>query len=151
MTANKSFEQLAALTIVEIDHFNTIFAQPVEPPGESSALAHYKRADAKLPYQATAIPARRKSGYHYQLAVAALATTAAKGVSLAVDARITLLDPPIAPSAQQFAFARKKRRADWDASLRKTQASFLDCNGEHFFVSIHKNNLNQRGGGLANR
>src|SRR5579862_4286735 len=113
MTANESFEQLAALTIVEIDHFDAVFAQPVEPACESAALAHHKRANAKLPYQAAAVPAWRQSGHHHQIAVAALATGAAKGVGFAVDARVTLLDPPIAPSAQQVAFARKKRRADW--------------------------------------
>ena len=147
MHRNKSSQHFAALAIVEIDHLDTVFAR--RPGSAVAALAHHERADPKLANQAAAIPARRKSGHHHQVAVAALSSRAAKGVRLAVNTWIALLNPPVAPAAQHFALTRKQRRADWNAPLGETLPRLFDRYCEHFFVRDHKTKLNQRGVGLA--
>src|SRR5579863_8950401 len=70
MRGDEAFHQSAALGAVEIDHFRSVLAQPVETSRKGSALAHHQRANAELAHQSAAIPAGSKRGDHYQVAIA---------------------------------------------------------------------------------
>src|SRR5690348_6630572 len=98
MRSNKLLQQFAAFAAVEIDDINAILAEPSDPAREGAALAHDHHTDAKLPHQPAAVPARSERGDHHQIAIASLASGAAKGVRLPVDARVALLHAAI-PSA----------------------------------------------------
>src|SRR5487761_2238544 len=96
MTGNEGLEQFAALVAVEVDDVDTVFAQPIDATGEGAAFTDDQGADVKLAHEAAAVPAGGEGGDHHQVAIAALAAGAAKGVGLAVDAGIALLHAAIA-------------------------------------------------------
>src|SRR5580692_8254257 len=145
MRGDITLEQFPALAVVEIDHFHAVFAQPVDPPGESTAFAHHDRTNTELPHQAAAIPAGSESGHHHQVAIAALTAGAAKGIRLSVNAGIALLHAAIVAAADQLALARKHCSADGNAAFDKAMPGFFKSHGEHFFVEVHSFTLTQRG------
>src|SRR5690606_9900250 len=123
-----------ALGVVEVDDLNALFAQPLVPALEVDRLAHHHRADAELPDQATAVPARRERGHHDGVAVGALAPGLAEGIGLAVHGRIVFLHPAVVATAEQGAVAAEQGRADRDAALGEALAGFLDGNGQQAAV-----------------
>src|ERR1700679_1018079 len=100
MLCVERLHQLAALAIVEIDNFDTVFAQPLKPSGESAAVAHDKRTDSKLANKTAAVPAGGRRRHHHQVAITRLAAGGSKGVSLAVNAGIAPLHAAIAAPAE---------------------------------------------------
>src|SRR5579863_7672543 len=103
MPRDEGLHQLAAFDVIQIDHVHAILSQPVEAACKCAAFTHNQRADAELPHQPAAIPARGKRRHHHQVTVAALASGTAKSVGLAVNAGIALLHAPVAASAEQLA------------------------------------------------
>src|SRR5690606_15918864 len=119
-----------ALGVVEVDDLNALFAQPLVPALEVDRLAHHHRADAELPDQAAAVPARGQGGDHDGVAVGALAAGLAEGVGLAVHGRIVFLHPAVVAAAEQGAVGGEQGRADRDAALGQALAGLLDGDGE---------------------
>src|SRR5581483_4627896 len=131
MCGYKFLQQSAAFLAVEIDDFDAILAEPLDSPTESAALAYDDYSDAKLPHQPAAIPAGSERCDHHQIAIAALAAGAAKGIRLAVDTGIALLHTAIAATAHQLTRAREEGRADWNATLCKPQTRLVECHIQH--------------------
>ena len=134
MLGDVAFEQFAAFAIVEVDDFDAVFAQPIQTAGKGAALADDQCSDAELPHQPAAIPARSERGDHDQVAIAALAAGAAKGVGLPVHAGVALLHAPVMAAAQQLAGAFEEGRSDRNAALGASQARFFKSHRQHFFV-----------------
>src|SRR5580698_6154988 len=92
-------EQFAALAAVQIDDLDAVFTEPVEAAGEGAALTHHQCADAELTDKAAAVPAWRERSDHDEIAIAALAAGAAKGIRLTVDAGVALLHAAVVAAA----------------------------------------------------
>jgi hypothetical protein len=139
MPSDVAFQQEPAILIIEVDDFNTVVTKPVETARESTAFANDIGAEAKLSYKAAAIPAWRERRNHNQIAVATLATGAAKCIRLAVDTGIALLHAAIAATADKFSGTRKDGPTDGNSSFGATQASLVQCDLKHLFVcgTIH--------------
>ncbi|BEK86557.1 hypothetical protein NSK11_contig00079-0026 [Nocardia seriolae] len=75
--------------------------KPIVAAGEGARLADDDRADAELPDQPAAVPARRERGDHDGVAVVAAATGIAEGVGLGVHAGVVVLDAAIVAAPQQ--------------------------------------------------
>src|ERR1019366_5200550 len=84
MRADVAGEQRRAFLGIEIDHAHADRAQPVEAALKIPAFADHQRAEAELPDESAAIPARRESRDHDQIAIGATATGVAERVGLAV-------------------------------------------------------------------
>jgi hypothetical protein len=128
------FEQLSTLAAIEVDHFYSVGAQPVDSSGKVAALAYYQRREAKLPHQPAAIPARGERSNHDQVAIAALAAGPAEGVGFSMDAGIALLHPPIVALTYKLSGARKNRRPNRNASLIEPEPCLFERHCQHPFV-----------------
>src|SRR5690606_15228716 len=86
---------LDAALVGQVDHAYAGLAQPVQAAREVHRLADHQRADAELPHQSAAVPARRQRGDHDGVPVGRLAAGLAEGVGLGVDRGITFLHPTV--------------------------------------------------------
>src|SRR6266571_6436292 len=93
----------------QVDDFNTILSQPIDAAAEIHRLPDNHGADAELPDQTAAIPARRERCDHNLVAVTSLAARFSKGVGLSVCGRVALLHPPVAAPSEEFSSAIKQR------------------------------------------
>src|SRR5579871_1172274 len=134
MLCNVAFKQFAAGEVVEVDHLDAVFAQPVEAAREGAAFAHYERANAKLPDETAAIPAGRERSDHNEVAIAFLAASAAEGIGFAMHAGVALLHPPVMPAAHEFAIAGEERGSDGDAALNQAIPRLFQCHCQHLLV-----------------
>src|SRR5882672_7636933 len=114
-----------------VEDFGAVFAEPIDAALKIHGLADDDGADAELPDEAAAIPARSESGYHDFVAVGALAAGFAKGVRLTVRGRIAFLHPTIVAASQQLSFAIEKCSANGDSAFGKTEAGFVHGGFQH--------------------
>ena len=128
MTRDPRTQHLDALGRGEVDDLYAVFPEPVETAGEVDRLAEDHPADAELPDEAAAVPARSERRHHRLVAVTALAARLAERVDLAVDRRVVFLDAPVVPAAEQSSAPVEERGADRDAALREPQPGLLDRN-----------------------
>jgi hypothetical protein len=126
MPSDEAAQQVFALGVVEFDHLDSVLAEPVHAALEGFRFAHYDGANAKLPDKATAVPARRQRRDHDRVTIRTLATRLSKGVRLAVDRRIILLDAPVVSASEQFTVAGEQGCPNWNAALREAVAGFLN-------------------------
>src|SRR5690606_26254384 len=119
-----------ALRVGQVDDPHALFAQPVVPTLEVHRIAHHHRADAELPDQAAAVPARGQGADHDGVAVGALAAGLAEGVGLAVHGGVGLLHAAVAAAAKQGAVGGEQGGADRDAALGQAGTGFLEGDGE---------------------
>src|ERR1700722_15011653 len=124
MFLNVRFQQGYALRRIKVEDFYSQRAQPLDATLKCAALADDYRAESKLADQATAIPARRQRRHHDEIAIAALASSIAKGVGFAMCGGIAVLDAPIVARADEFALGIKDRRANRNAALSRAFAGF---------------------------
>src|SRR4029077_18246383 len=124
---DKLAQQAGALVGVEVNHCDSVVTQPVDAAFESHRFAHDHRSDPELPYKPAAVPARCERGNHDRVAVAALPARFSKGVGLAVDRWIILLDPPVMTAPQEVALRIEQRRADRDSAFGQSLARLFDC------------------------
>src|SRR5438067_11488448 len=110
-------EEVAAGSRVEVDHFDAILAQPVDPALEGAALADDDAAEAELADQPRAVPAWREGRHHGQVAVAPLASCVAKGVGLAVRAGIAVLHAAVVAGAEQVTIGCEDGRPNGNAAF----------------------------------
>jgi hypothetical protein len=134
MRGDISFEQFPALAAVEVDYFDTIFAQPIEASSEGPAFSDDERSKAKLPYEAAAIPAGRKRGDHYEITIATVAPGTTERVGFPVDAGVALLHAAIMAAAHKFARACKDRCSDGDAAFGQPNLGLFQRHRQHPFV-----------------
>jgi hypothetical protein len=123
------FEKLAAFAVVQVDDFDTDFAEPIEAAGEGAAFADNESANAKLAHQAAAVPTGRKRCNHDQVTITALSAGTTKGVGFGVHAGVTLLYTAVVSLADQVAGARKHGCANWNAPFSQAEAGLLNCHG----------------------
>ena len=81
---------------------------------------------------------------HHQVAVAALAAGAAKGIGFRMDTGIALLHAAVVAAADQLARAREQRRANRNAAFGEALASFLEGDRQHLFVKFTEMTVKQR-------
>ncbi len=120
-------EEVVASLVVEVDDVHPVFAEPVDAPGEGAAFADDHRANAELADEAGAIPTGGEGGDHDDVAIAALAASAAEGISLSVDAGIALLDTAVVAAAEEFARGAKHGRADGDPAFDHALIEIIHC------------------------
>src|SRR5207237_2140749 len=113
-----SAQQGNTLLRIEVDHFHTQRAQPIDSTLKVAALADYNRAKTKLPNQTAAIPAGREGSDHDEVTIAALTAGIAKGVRLTVHGGITLLHAPVVACSDNLSARVTDRRARWEYRLR---------------------------------
>src|SRR5579864_5808795 len=99
---NEFGEHLNAFLTCEIEDGDAICAQPVEAARKVHRIADDNGADAELPNQAAAIPARRERRDHNFVAIAALAACIAKRGGFGVHRGIAVLNAAIVPAAEEF-------------------------------------------------
>jgi hypothetical protein len=115
-------EEVDAFGGVEVDHVDAVLAEPLRAALEGDALADDEGADVELAHEATAVPARRQSGHHDGVAVAALPPGLAEGVGLRVHRGVVLLHAPVVAASEQLPLPVEHRCADRDAALGQAQA-----------------------------
>ncbi len=142
MRGDVGLHHVPAVRVVEIDDFDAVFAQPIQPALKAAALAHHQGTDAELAHQAAAIPAWGQRGDHDQVAVAALAAGTAKGVGFPVNAGVALLHALVSSAADQGASFGKQCGADGDAAFGQAEACFLKRYGQHRFVQSQVGHVN---------
>src|SRR5277367_2742313 len=75
----------------KIDHFDSVFLQPIDAAAKIHGFAHDNGSDTKLANQSAAVPARGQRGHHDFVAIALVASRFAKRVCLAMNGRIAVL------------------------------------------------------------
>src|SRR5580704_4509600 len=121
---------------MQIDHFDSIFSQPVNAAREIHRFADDQRANTELPHQSAAIPARRQRGHHDLVTIGALPSRLAKCVGLAVYRRIVFLHSPVVPAPQQLAVMTEQCRANRNAALGESRPRLLDGNAQHLRTAV---------------
>jgi hypothetical protein len=121
---NEISEHRSTLLIGQVNYFDTVFSKPVDAAAKILRLTNDDRADVKLTNQPTAVPARRKGGYHDFVAVTAQPAGLPERVCLRVHGRVLFLHTQIVASAKNFTVGIKKRCTDGNAAFRKAYASF---------------------------
>ena len=111
---------------MQIDDVDTMLAQPVDAALEGDRFAHHHSADIELPHQPAAVPAWRQRGDHDGVLVAALATSLAECIGLAVHGRVVFLHAAVMAAAKQTSVAVVQRGPDRDAAFGQTLAGFGD-------------------------
>ncbi len=99
--------------------------------GEVRRFADHDRPDAKLTYEPTAVPTRRKSRNHNGFAVVAAPACVTEGAGLGVSRRVPVLDATVVAPAQAVTGPVKQRRPDRYAALAKAGPSLFDGDGQH--------------------
>src|SRR4051812_34869168 len=70
---------------IQIDDYDAIFTKPVHAAAKIDGFAEDDGANAELPNEAAAVPARGQRGSHDFVAVGALAARAAESIGLGVN------------------------------------------------------------------
>ena len=111
---------------MQIDHFDSIFSEPVEAARKIHRFANDQRADAELAHQSAAIPAGRQRGHHDFVAICALPSRLAK----CVGQEFAILPKPYelpelsrALGAVLEATARRAANAEAEAEVQGAAAS----------------------------
>lgn len=110
-----------------------VVPQPVDASVEGPAFADDDGLESELADQAGAVPAGRERGDHNEVAVGALTSGVAEGVSLSVGGWVVVLDAAVVSRAQERAIGAEDRGSDGDASFGETLACFGDSDSEHGF------------------
>src|SRR5580658_1754855 len=136
---NESREHLHTLLRRKINHFDSVFLQPVHSAAKVYGFSDDYGSYSKLTDEPAAVPARRKRRHHNFVAIAFLAPRFAKRIGLPVSGRIPVLHSAVVTAAQEFAGKIKQRCADWNSPFGKPASRFFDCHVEHpqIFRSIH--------------
>src|SRR5437868_1973233 len=127
-------QQGNTLLRIEVDHFHTQRAQPIDSTLKVAALADYNRAKTKLPNQTAAIPAGREGSDHDEVTIAALTAGIAKGVRLTVHGGITLLHAPVVACSDNLSARVTDRRADGNTAFGQSLAGFRQRHCEHRYM-----------------
>lgn len=122
---NKITQQFFALFRIEIDNFDAVLSQPIDPALKRLRFANDYRSNAELANETAAIPARSKGRHHNCVTIAALAPGFAKGIRLTVYCRIVLLHATVMTATEKFATAVKQRRADRNSAFRQSSPGFF--------------------------
>jgi hypothetical protein len=116
---------------MQVDDAGAVFDEPVEAAAKTHGFADDEGADVELANEAAAVPAGSERGDHDFVAVGALAAGFAKGVGLAVNARVALLDAAVAAAAEQSVVGGEEGGTDWDAAFVEAEAGFVGRDAEH--------------------
>src|SRR5690606_40934249 len=108
------------------DHLDAVLAQPFDPAVEIHRLAHHHGADAELPHQPAAVPARGQRGDHDGVVVAALAAGLAESIGFAVHGWVAFLYAAVVAAAEQAAVFVVQRGADRDAAFGQSGAGLFE-------------------------
>ena len=128
---DESAQQLDALGVVQHHDLDAQLSQPLVAAGEVGRFADHHGPDAELTHQPAAIPARRKRGHHYGLAVVTAPAGVAKGARFGVGGSVAILDPTVVAPAEQLAGPVEKGGPDGYAALVEPETRLLDRHRQH--------------------